>query len=88
MGWTDDISQLADNFAEIQAAVGKQINRVEGEASLGLLDLIRKGEFDPVRYAKNHSRGFGGQWKVEVVPKYPDNPAADRWLIIATRTGG
>ncbi len=87
MAWTDKIGELSENFAELQRMVGKQIQRVEGQASDSLRDLILAGKFDPARYAQNHSRGFGGKWKVEIVPKYPNNPDSGHWLILATRLG-
>jgi len=84
IGMTENFRQLADNIAEIQGHIGRNIKVISGGASDGLDATIKAGRFNGDLYAKHLSRKLGGKWNVEVVKR----PAAnDVWDVIATRIG-
>jgi hypothetical protein len=84
IAWTGNVRQLADNIAEIQGAIGRNIPKITGMASDGLEALIKSGRFNTDLYAQALSRRLGGKWIVEVIQR----PGQDVWDIIATRIGG
>jgi hypothetical protein len=81
---TENFRQLADNIAEIQGHIGRNIQRISGGASVGLEQVIKSGRFNSDLYAMHLSGRLGGRWRVEVIKR----PAAnDVWDVIATRLG-
>ena len=92
MSWieTGAVLQVADNLAEVQAAIGKNITHVKGKASDCIEEAIRDDRFSSELYAKTLSRRLGGIWKVEPI----QNPGTGgegepkaQYEIEATRIG-
>jgi hypothetical protein len=85
ISWTENVGQLADNLAEVQAASGQKIPKISGMASDGIEKIIKAKKFNSALYEKHLSRRLGGQWKVEAIQR---TDASDIWDINATRIGG
>jgi hypothetical protein len=83
IAWTDNVTQLAGNIAEIQDAIGRNIPKITGMTSRGIEAAIKAGRFNSDLYAKHLARQLGGQWRINVV----ERAGEDVWDIIATRTG-
>lgn len=84
ISWTGNVRQLADNIAEVQGAIGRNIPKITGVASDGLEAPIKAGRFNGNLYSQTLARRLGGNWSVEAVKR----PGSDVWDIIATRIGG
>jgi len=84
ISWTGNVRQLADNIAEVQGAIGRNIPKITGVASDGLEATIKAGRFNGDLYAQTLARRLGGQWSVEAVKRF----GSDVWDIIAIRIAG
>jgi hypothetical protein len=85
ISWTENVRQLVDNLAEVQAASGQKIPKISGMASDGIEKVIKAKKFNSDLYEKHLSRRLGGQWKVEAIQR---TDSSDIWDINATRIGG
>jgi hypothetical protein len=70
ISWTDPVTQLTDNLAEVQAEVqrttGRNISEISGNASDRFLNKLRNNKFDHKLYERALSKRLGGKWKVEM----------------------
>lgn len=82
IAWTDDVTQLARDIAEVQRAISRNIPKITGMASDGLEAAIKAGRLSSELYAKHLARRLGGKWQIDVVKRARE----DVWDIIATRS--
>jgi hypothetical protein len=83
VAWTDEVSQLVSNIADIQSAIGGSIPRITGIASDAIEAKIKAGRFNADLYAQHLARHLGGQWRIGVAKR----AGQDAWDITATRIG-